>query len=127
MTTKIVDAGVNTRSATYTGPGTMDANCVKSAGAHNLLTGNFTSDGSIVQINCGFNPRTVRVVNDTDGIIWERIAGMASTHAVKTVLGGSLAETDDTNGRITIGTDHTVTLDATLCGTSKVIAFAIEG
>ena len=131
MTTKILDSGVYVRSANYTGPGQIDGNCRNSATIHNMLTGNFTSDGSDVQINLGFRPRRIKVINETDAITYERSAGMAAANTVKIVLGGSLAGTLNTSSAIVESDggsgNYSVTLPAATVGTSKAIAFVIEG
>lgn len=131
MATKILDSGVYARSATYTGPGQIDGNCRNSATNHNMLTGDFTSDGSDVLITLGFKPRRITVVNETDGITYMRLVGMAAANSVKFVLGGSLAGTKDTGSAI-VETDggsgnYSVTIPAATAGTSKHIVFCIEG
>jgi hypothetical protein len=132
MTTDIIDPSLHDASipATYTGPGTVVGNTVQSGGDETDVHGYFTSDGNATQVNCGFRPLEVDVFNDTDGIKWEWQYGMATSHSVKfTYTGPTIAI--DTNSQI-ICTDGgagnwTVTLGATLCGTSKNICFKIEG
>ena len=71
-----------------------------------------------------------RVVNLTDGIAWDWQYGFGATQSIKTVLGGSLAETLDTSTAFTVSTDsagnHTMTFSATAMGNSKSIVFYIE-
>lgn len=126
MTTKIIDSSVGVRPTGYTGLGTVDGNCISSPDNTTLLTGNLTSDGSAVQILCGFNARRVKVWNITDGLIWEKNSHFPAADCYKTTV-ATPAIALDTSSHIVIGTDHSVTLDATVMGTSKVIVFEIEG
>lgn len=133
MTTDVIDPSLHTSSipATYTGPGTVVGNTVQSGPSEEDVFGHFTSTGNATQINVGFKPMKIKVVNTTDAITWEWTYGMPAADAVKIVLGGSLAGTLDTGGAFTIADggsgNFTVTLSATVCGTSKNICFEIEG
>lgn len=131
MTTDVIDAGVYTRPTSYTGPGTVDGHCLVGGGVDDHITGYFTSTGNATQINAGFRPRSVKVVNTTDAITWAWQHGMPDADSVKIVLGGSLAGTLDTGAAITVATsgggNYTVTFSTTLCGTSKNICFELEG
>lgn len=133
MTTNIVDTSIRGSSfATgYTGAGTIAASARNAAGLYSMTSGFFTSNGNATQINVGFRPLAIKVVNITDGITWEWTYGMLATQAIKTVLGGSLTSALDTSSQLTISTDlagnHTVTLGTTLNGTAKVLAYRIEG
>jgi hypothetical protein len=131
MATQIIDTSVYARSSTYIGAGTIDGNCIMDGGVANHTTGNFTSTGDAVQINCGFKPRLVQIINDTDGIEWEKMIGMAAANSIKITLGGSFAGVKDTSSAIQFvdggAGNWNVLLSATLCGTSKNICFSIEG
>lgn len=131
MATKYIDSAVFARSANYTGVGTIDANCRNSATIHNLHTGDFTSTGDDVVINLGFKPRRITVINETDGITYQRIVGMAAANSVKFVLGGSLAGTLNTATAIVetdnLAGNYSVTIPAATAGTAKHIVYAIEG
>lgn len=131
MATKYIDSAVFTRSANYTGVGTIDANCRNSATVHNMHTGDFTSSGDDVVINLGFKPRRITIINETDGITYQRIVGMAAANTVKFVLGGSLAGTKDTGSAIVESDggsgNYSVTIPAATAGTSKHIVYCIEG
>lgn len=89
-----------------------------------LATGSFTSDGNPVSVTIGSMPRDMLVVNETDGIVWRRIQGMAPANSIKN---GAL----DTTGAIAFPTDpglnepgNTVLLSAAVCGTGKKISWA---
>jgi hypothetical protein len=133
MTTDIIDSSLHTATipATYTGPGTVVGNCSSAGGVDSDLSGYFTSDGNATQINLGARPRSIKIVNDTDGITWEWMRGMAATHSIKTTFSGptialdtgtAIAVTEAATG----SGNWTVTLSATLCATSKLICFWIE-
>jgi hypothetical protein len=87
----------------------------------NFSSGSFTSNGNATQLNLGFTARYVKVVNSTDAIIWEKITG-TPTEAVDT---GSAIVVDTDTGYNAPGL--TVTLSATLCGTSKAISWVAFG
>lgn len=135
MTTNIIDPSMHLSSfpTTYTGNGTLVGNTTQGAGVPERVNGNFTSNGNATQINSGFLPTHIYIVNTTDGITWEWMQGMPAANSVKTTLGGSLASVQDTGSAFTITKDGSpgnvcsVTLSATLCGTSKNICFEIYG
>jgi len=91
-------------------------------GISNFSAGSFTSDGTAATVTLGFNPSWVKVVNTTDNIQWDKIYGMPAANSVKTV-GGTVAITQDTGSAILFNGDGTITLSATLAGTSKAISF----
>ena len=93
----------------------------QSKGIVNFASGSFTSDGTAAVVQLGFNPRWVKVVNTTDVIVWEKIAGMAAANSIKTVTAGTT--TIDTGSAILINTDGTATISATAAGTSKAISW----
>lgn len=132
--TDIIDGGTYVRATNYTGPGTIDGHCLNAGGVAQMLSGYFTSAGNAVQINTGFKPRLVEAFNETDVLLWRWQHGMAAANSLK-FNGTGPAITVDTGTMIAISTDspvgdagnHTVTLHATLCGTSKNITFVIRG
>ena len=133
MPVNIVDASLHTATfpAQYTGPGNLIGNCVQSAGDEADVHGYFTSvSGNTVQVNCGFQPLTVDVVNTTDAITWHWQYGMPASNSVKIVL-GTVAGTLDTTSAITVVVDlagnGNVTFSTGLCGANKNICFHIEG
>ncbi len=73
MTTDIIDTSLHvaTIPSTYTGPGTVVGNINSAGGVVSDLSGYFTSTGNATEIRIGFRPRWVKVINDTDSIIWE--------------------------------------------------------
>ena len=136
MTTDVIDPSLHVSSfpATYTGPGTLIGHCVQSGGDETDVHGYFTSDGNAVQINIGFRPMRIRVFDETDVILWDWMYGLAATHTIKQVTGGTT--TVDTGSAIVpteqagvnnIAGNWIVTLSATLCSTAKNICFHIEG
>lgn len=135
VTTEVIDIALakSTFPATYVGPGTLIGNPKRSGDVSNHQFLKFTSNGNAVAVPLGFLPRKIRVVNDTDAIVWEWQYGMGATHSIKTVLGGSLTAALDTGSAITFTADElangcaTVTLSATLCGTSKTICVEFDG
>jgi len=132
MATLIIDPSLHVSSfpATYTGPGTLIGNALQTGSQDTELYGYFTSvTGDPVQINVGFQPLKVEIVNETDTILWTWQYGLAATHSVKTVAAGTV--TVDTGSAVTVSTDVagncTVTLSTTLCGAAKNILFHISG
>lgn len=97
----------------------------KSMSITEFSSGSFTSDNTATTVSLGFKPRWVKVVNTTDVIVWEKIEGMAATHAVKTVTAGTT--TIDTGSAILINSDGTITLSATAVGNNKAISWVAIG
>jgi len=131
MAIKIID-GAFTGSAfptTYTGPGTLVGNILQDGGVGQMTSGNFTSTNDQVDIYLGYQPRRIRILNETDVVVWEKMVGMAAANAIKTVTGGTT--TVDTNGYITFtdggSGNWRISLSATLVGNSKAIVFIVEG
>jgi len=85
------------------------------------VCGHFTSDNAAQTITLGFIPNYMKVVNETDSIVWEHFASMTAANSVKTT--GVPAVTVDTDSAITFNSDGTVTLSATLVGNAKAIKF----
>lgn len=133
MATDIVDGALSVGAfpATYTGQGTKIGNVRKMGDVSNHQWYNVTSGGNAIQFNCGFTPRKVRVINVTDGLIWEWMYGMPAANAIKTALTGpTIAQ--DTGSAFTISSESgngvsTVTLSATAAGSAKNLCVEIVG
>lgn len=93
----------------------------RSDGVNSFAHGSFTSDGSAQSITLGFVPNHMIVFNETDAMKWEKFQPMAAADCIKTVTAGT--QTADGNSQILFNSDGTVTLGATLVGTSKAIKF----
>jgi hypothetical protein len=129
MPTQIIDTSLHAAAipATYTGPGNLVGNAVNSRGAD--VYGFFTSStGNPVQINVGFQPLQVDIIDVTGVLTWSWMLGMPLTNSIKTA---TAAMTVDTTGAITVATDlagnGNVLLSTALCGNAKVIAYHIMG
>lgn len=94
----------------------------RSGGVVNTVAGSFTSDNAAQTLNLGFKPNMIRVINETDAIVWEALSVSSSTKTVK-YNGTGPAITVDTGSAIVINNDGTVTLSSGLVGNSKVITF----
>ncbi len=92
----------------------------------NIVGGSFTSDNSAQVLSLGFIPEYIKIVNETDVIVWEKTRGMTAANCVK-YNGTGPAITVDTNSYILFNTTGTtvgtVTLHATLVGNAKAISF----
>lgn len=63
--------------------------------------GQYTGDGSgAITIPLGFSPNWVKVIDETDLVIWEWNAGMAATHSIKTTIASPTVTTLDTGSAI---------------------------
>lgn len=128
MPTQIIDTSLHVAAipAAYTGPGNLVGNSVNSIGKD--VYGNFLSAGNVVQINCGFSPMQVDIVDTAGVLLWHWQLGMPATNTIKTATG---AVTVDATSAIVVATDlagnGTVTLSAALCGSGKNICYAIQG
>lgn len=119
----------------YTGPGTLIGNTLQSGGDETDVHGYFTSVTSdTVTINTGFQPLHILIINETDGIEWEWLYGMAATHTKKTVYSGPTLAIDTGSAIVPSEAANTgpagnwtVLLSTTLCGAAKNIIFHIEG
>jgi hypothetical protein len=142
MSNDVIDCAFHGTSfpATYIGPGTIVGNVKNSLNSDSKIYGYFTSAGNITELRCGFPPRRVKLINTTDGLIWEWHYGMPAANSIKNLLGGSPTSTQDTGSAITIKGDQasgrvqgqdsnvaSVFLSAATVGTAKNIAFEIEG
>jgi hypothetical protein len=130
MPTQIIDTSLHVAAipATYTGPGNLVGNSVNSQGKD--VYGNFTSAGNAVQINVGFTPLSVDIMDVTGALMWHWQVGMPAINSVKTTL-GTVACVLDATSAITVATDlagnGTVTLSAAMVGSAKNICYAIQG
>lgn len=94
----------------------------RSDGVVNSATGSFTGDGSAQTLTLGFVPSNIRVINETDVVLWEKWDPMAAANCLKTV-GSTGVTTLDTGSAIVINTDGTVTLSSGLAVNAKAIKF----
>jgi len=130
MPTSIIDASLHGSAipATYTGPGTLVGNCVQSGSSDNDVYGYFTSNGNTIQINTGFAPRKVDVIDVTGVLTWSWQYGLPATNTIKTATS---ATTIDATSAIVVTTDlagnGNATLSAALAGSGKTIQFRIQG
>jgi len=107
-----------------------DIATTQDGGVSNLAVGSFTSDNTAVNVNTGFKPRYVKVINLTDKIVWEWTYDMAATHTLKTVAAGTI--TDDTTSAIVAhggpdGDFRGFALSAAAAGNAKVIHYIAFG
>lgn len=91
-------------------------------GIVNVVTGSFTSDNAAQTLTLGFVPCEIRVINETDVILWEKWDPMAAANCLKTV-GSTGVTTLDTGSAVVINTDGTVTLSSGAVGNAKAIKF----
>lgn len=69
-------------------------------GITNTAVGVTTGAGAAVDVTLGFKPRHVRVLNETDVIIWEKYASQADADCIK--LTNAVALTKDTGSAIVL-------------------------
>lgn len=112
---------------------TTTVSAVSQAGTvSNFASGAFTSDGNVTIVSLGFKPRYLKVLNETDVLIWEKFEGQVAANSLKTNPGTTTASdtittTVETGSDIVINTDNTVTLSAALVGTSKALRWIAFG
>lgn len=129
MATKIIDCAFTGASfpATYTGVGTLVGNILQDGGVGQMTSGNFTSTNEPVELRIGYQPRRITVINETDGVVWQKTVGMAAANSLKI----DTAVAVDTNGYITfddmLAGNFRITMSATLVGNAKAICFIVEG
>lgn len=92
----------------------------QSDGVNSFRHGSFTSDGSAQIVTLGFVPNCIEVINETDTIFWKKFQPMAAANCLK-ITATTLSV--ETSSDILFNSDGTVTLSATLVGTSKAIKF----
>jgi hypothetical protein len=130
MPTQIIDTSLHLPAfpPAYTGPGTLIGNPVQSGDDTCCVYGYFTSAGNAVQINVGFAPKEVEVIDVTGVLVWRWMLGMPASNSIKTATG---AVTIDTASMFAVTTDLAgngfVTLSATMVGTGKVISYRVQG
>lgn len=94
-------------------------------GVVNSVTGSFTGDGAAQTLTLGFVPTHIRIINETDVILWEKWDPMVAANSLKTV-GSTGVTTLDTGSQVIINTDGTVTLGSTLAASAKAIKFIAQ-
>jgi hypothetical protein len=106
----------------------------RTAGASvvNFASGGFTGDNNTIQIQLGFVPRYFKLVNETDGIVWEKTLEMAAANATKHVATGPTFAVDTGSHVLFSGTTDGagvggVTLDTTAVPNNKVVAWVAFG
>jgi len=92
----------------------------QSAGMANIVTGSHTGDGSAKEIDLGFTPRWVKVIDETNVILWEKVEGMTAANCTKQVTAGTT--TIETSSDITFDDDG-FSLSATLNANSAALAW----
>ena len=129
MPTQIIDTALHVAAipAGYTGPGNLVGNAVNSQGKD--VYGSFiSSTGNAVQINCGFAPLQVEIVDVTGVLTWGWQLGMPATNSIKTA---TAAVTVDATSAIVVTSDlagnGSVLLSTGLCGNAKTICYHIQG
>jgi len=71
---------------------TSGAATAQAQGITNFAHGTFTGAGLVAEINCGFRPRYVKLINITDRIVDERVSGMTVGNTLHTVAAGTMTE-----------------------------------
>lgn len=72
----------------------------QSGGRANIATGSFTGAGAAIDVELGFSPRYIKLINITDAISQEHIEGMPAGSVLNTTAAG--ANTIDTGSLILI-------------------------
>jgi hypothetical protein len=130
MTTDVIDLTFHGSSfpTTYIGVGTKVGNPLSAVSNPPRISGYFTGAGNVVSIPVGFQPSHVRIVDETDVIIWDWYKGLAATHTIKQVTAGTT--TVDTTSAILVSTDLagncTITLTAALAVNAANICYVID-
>lgn len=75
----------------------------QSGGRANIATGTFTGAGAAVDVELGFTPRYIELINVTDAIIQKHIEGMPSGSVLNTTAAG--ANSIDTGSLLLIDTN----------------------
>ena len=96
----------------------------ESFGIVNFSSGSFTGAGNAVDIQVGFTPRYVKIVNWTDNITWEWLDGAPSTNALKSIAAGT--NTVDATSGITVDLRN-VYLTAALAANSSKFSWLAFG
>lgn len=131
MPVSIIDTSLHAAAIppTYTGPGNLVGNSVNSQGKDVFGYCNSVG-GNTIQINCGFQPLSVSIIDTTGNLEWSWQFGFPANNAVKWTL-GTVAAVMDSTGQIVVTTDLAgngqVTLGLTLCGSGKNLCYWITG
>ena len=88
-------------------------------GIVNVATASWTGDGAAQTVTLGFVPLHVKIINETDVIVWEKWDPMAAANCIKTVTAGTT--TLDTGSAIVINSDGTLTISATASANAKAL------
>lgn len=90
--------------------------------------GSYVDSGTAAafDINCGFKPRYVKVVNEDGDGYYEWFEGMADSEAMKMVTGGTYAKVTE-HGIIPLGNGFTVGLDTDINVTDQQLSWIAEG
>lgn len=94
----------------------------------NVAVGRFLDTGTVAAtaITCGFQPRYVRVMNETSGDMEEWYEGMTADHAIKQVAAGTRAAI--TSKGITVSSNgFTIGLDTDILVTSEQLSWVAMG
>lgn len=130
----IVDVTLHTAvfPSTYIGKGTLIGNPYQAADVPERINLKLTSTGNAISIPVGFVVTSVKVINVTDGFVWEWLYGMPVANSIKTTL-GTVAAVQDTTSQIVVSPavsvngNQTVTLGAALAAATKALVIQIEG
>jgi hypothetical protein len=85
--------------------------------ARGTIGGTVVTDGTAVRFTIGFMPKCIKIVNATDVVVWEKLADMPASTALKNAAGDM---TIDTSGAIVID-ERGFTLSAEAAGTAKTL------
>lgn len=107
----------------------------QSAGVNNFASGSFSTDAGATavaqSITTGFKPRYVKVVDQTNATIYERLEGMAAANTVKTLPGTTGANDTVTQsidaGTLIAFTDRGFTVAAGIAVASSSFAWVAWG
>lgn len=131
MTTNVIDINIHGSAfpSTYIGSGDTLGNPIAVVGGVDRVSGYFTGKGNAVSIPVGFQPTHVKVVDDTNSLVWEWHRGMTATHTIKMTL-GTVAAVVDTTTAISVTVDNTgngtVLLSAGLSANAANLVYEIE-
>jgi hypothetical protein len=94
----------------------------------NVAVGSYIDTGTVAafDINCGFKPRYVKIVNETSGDQEEWFEGMADAEALKRVAAGTGAMITS-NGITPLNNGFTVGLDGDIHVTSEQLSWIALG
>lgn len=72
---------------------TVTQSLTNDGGIQNTAVGSYLTDATAaaITITCGFEPRYVKVMNQTSGDMYEWFEGMTDAHAIKQVAAGTRA------------------------------------